>query len=59
MFKDREIRRMLESPVPRPPVFNSENGYKTNDYTHEGLEWMLNYIQGRNIDKTEKIQVST
>jgi hypothetical protein len=54
MFKDREIRRMLESPVPRPPVFNSENGFKTNDYTKEGLERMLNYIHGKNTNEVEK-----
>ena len=54
MFKDREIRRMLESAVPRPPVFNSENGFKTNDYTKEGLERMLSYIHGKNQNEVEK-----
>ncbi len=59
MFKDREIRRMLESAVPRPPVFNSENGFKTNDYTKEGLERMLSYIHGKNQNDVEKTQIST
>jgi hypothetical protein len=58
MFKEREIRRMIESPVPRPPVFN-QIGFKTNDYTKEGLERMLNYIQGKNQSEGDKIQVST